>query len=116
MSDPFHNKKREQLTSRRNFLKEAGSVALVTPILGSKAEASYKPLDGEKKLRMGIVGGGFGSAFPWHEHPNCEVTAVSDLREDRRKKLMEKFKCSNAYAEFHPMLMVCFPAFITSTQ
>ncbi|MCI0623734.1 MAG: Gfo/Idh/MocA family oxidoreductase [Acidobacteria bacterium] len=104
MSDAFHNKKRETLTSRRNFLKDAGSLALVTPILGSRAEASYRPIDGEKKLRMGIVGGGFGAAFPWYEHPNCEVTAVSDLREDRRKKLMDKFKCSNAYAEFHPML------------
>jgi predicted dehydrogenase len=55
-------------------------------------------------LRIGVVGGGFGLAFPWHEHPNCEVTAVADLRDDRRKGLSEKFKCSNTYGEFHGML------------
>jgi predicted dehydrogenase len=53
---------------------------------------------------MGIVGGGFGAHFFWHLHPDCEVTAVSDLREDRRKTLAEKYKCNKVYAEFHPML------------
>jgi predicted dehydrogenase len=58
----------------------------------------------DKKLRMGVVGGGFGSAFPWHMHPNCQVTAVADLREDRRKRLAERFDCPNSYGEFHAML------------
>jgi predicted dehydrogenase len=57
-----------------------------------------------RKLRIGIVGGGFGANFPWYAHPNCEVTAVADLRDDRRQRLMEQFSCSNAYGEFHPML------------
>jgi len=34
-----------------------------------------------KTVRIGILGGGFGSAFYWHQHPNCIVQAVCDLRE-----------------------------------
>lgn len=51
----------------------------------------------EKKIRMGIVGGGFGCAFQWHLDPNCIVQAVSDLREDRRKALVNTYKCDNVY-------------------
>lgn len=65
---------------------------------------TYKPLPAGGKLRIGVVGGGFGSSFPWHLHPNCEVTAVADLRSDRRDKLKKLFQCDNTYGEFHPML------------
>jgi predicted dehydrogenase len=95
-------------------MRKAGTTALVagsaTPIIGGGSgirevqAASQRSGETDKKLRIGIVGGGFGAAFPWHEHPNCEVTAVSDLREDRRKRLTEKFNCQNIYTEFHPML------------
>src|SRR4051812_28176554 len=57
-----------------------------------------------KKLRIGVVGGGFGASFFWREHPDCEVTAVSDLRLDRRKRLADRYQCSNVYEDFHPML------------
>jgi predicted dehydrogenase len=57
-----------------------------------------------QKVHIGVVGGGFGSAFPWHEHPQCEVTAVADLRADRRHNMRERFRCNNVYEEFHPML------------
>ena len=104
----------ENTISRRKFLQRAGTAALVAgssaPVIGggpgtSETRAvSLGPVNTDKKLRMGVVGGGFGASFSWHEHPNCEVTAISDLREDRRKRLVEKFNCSNAYGEFHPML------------
>ena len=42
-----------------------------------------------KIVKIGIVGGRFGTSFYWHEHPDCKVTAVCDLRKDRQKKLME---------------------------
>ena len=83
--------------TRRSFLQTGTALAgssLATHQLGAQS----------KKLRMGIVGGGFGASFPWHMHPNCEVVAVADLREDRRKRMMERFDCSNSYSEFHPML------------
>jgi predicted dehydrogenase len=92
--------------SRRNFLRAASvaPVALALPNLIAQSSDMYRPLNPEKKLRIGIVGGGFGSAFPWHQHPNCTVTAVADLREDRRKHLRTVFSCDNVYGEFHPML------------
>lgn len=35
-------------------------------------------MESDKKLRIGVVDGGLGMAFLWHEHPNCEVTAAAD--------------------------------------
>jgi predicted dehydrogenase len=51
----------------------------------------------DTKIRIGIVGGGFGAAFFWHQHPNCIVEAVSDLQEERKKTLMEVYQCSKSY-------------------
>ena len=98
--------------SRRRFLYKANAVAAATVGLAkgrslsgaTKSTGAYSPLASHKKLRIGVVGGGFGAAFPWHKHPNCEVTAVAELRDERRRRLEETFQCSNTYAEFHPML------------
>ncbi|MFB3902675.1 MAG: Gfo/Idh/MocA family protein [Acidobacteriota bacterium] len=93
---------------RRDFLKRSGAGVLAAGTLGElalgQASRTYKALDPSKKLRIGVVGGGFGTAFPWHLHPNCQVTAVADLREDRQKRLVERFNCNNVYGEFHSML------------
>jgi len=65
---------------------KAGAAALaVSAMRSGTGEASakkseppdpkpYVPLDPAKKIRMGIVGGGFGAAFQWHLHPNCMST------------------------------------------
>lgn len=97
--------RREAGISRRGFFERAGTASFVTAALARQVIGSdYKPLDPDKTLRIGVVGGGFGSAFPWHEHPNCAVSGVAELRDDRRKILREKFRCDNTYGEFHPML------------
>ena len=57
-----------------------------------------------KKIRMGILGGGFGGAFAWHLHPNCVVEAVSDVREDRRNRLMETYRCAKSYPTLAEMI------------
>lgn len=57
-----------------------------------------------KKVRIGVVGGGFGAAFHWHLDPNCIVEAVSDLREDRRKRLQEVYKCNKAYGSLEELI------------
>ena len=57
-----------------------------------------------KKVRIGVVGGGFGRMFYWHEHPNCTVAAVTDLREDRRRILRETYACDNVYPSLEAML------------
>jgi predicted dehydrogenase len=51
----------------------------------------------QRKIKMGMVGGGFGCAFPFHEHPDSEVVAVADLRPERRQALRDTFRCDNVY-------------------
>ena len=57
-----------------------------------------------KKVRIGVVGGGFGTSFFWHRHPNSEVTAVCDIRPDRLQRLSEVFRCGNTYKSFRELL------------
>ncbi len=57
-----------------------------------------------RKLRMGVVGGRFGTSFQFHEHPNCDVVAVADLRGDRRDRLASTYKCSTAYDSLDELL------------
>ncbi len=49
------------------------------------------------KVRIGVVGGLAGAEFQWHEHPDCTVVAVSDLLAERRKKLMQTYRCVRDY-------------------
>jgi predicted dehydrogenase len=58
----------------------------------------------DRKLRVGVVGGGFGTSFQFHEHPNSTVYAVSDLRPERRGKLMKVYGCANAYQSLDELL------------
>lgn len=81
-------------SSRRDFLKQGG---LATLGMTLPLNQLYSMPKSEKKLRIGIVGGRFGLSFFFHEHPNCIVEAVSDLRPERREKLMKKYQCSKSY-------------------
>ncbi len=58
----------------------------------------------DKKLRVGVVGGGFGTQFYFHEHPNATVEAVADLRDDRRANLQKKYACTKAYGSLTELL------------
>ena len=80
--------------SRREFIK-VGSMAAMGTLLPLSHSFAIEPV--AKKLRIGIVGGRFGCSFQWHEHPNCIVEAVSDLRPERRKNLMNIYNCSKSY-------------------
>ncbi|MBI3667146.1 MAG: Gfo/Idh/MocA family oxidoreductase [Acidobacteria bacterium] len=84
------------LSSRRKFLRAAGA-----SVLGAPALLRAEP---RGKVRMGVVGGGFGTSFQWHEHPDCEVVAVSDLRADRRDRLSSVYRCSRTYNELHELI------------
>ena len=53
---------------------------------------------------MGVVGGGFGSSFHWHEHPNSEVVAVAELRQDRRTRLQRQTPEAEAYVDFKDLV------------
>jgi len=58
----------------------------------------------ERKIRLGVVGGSFGSGFFFNEHPNCIVEAVSDLRPERRAHLMKTYQCAKSYNSLAELL------------
>lgn len=59
---------------------------------------------GMKKVRIGIIGGGFGLGFQFHEHPDCIVEAVSDLDPVRRDALMKTYNCSKSYESLEQLI------------
>lgn len=75
--------------NRREFLS-----ALAAPVLAS-----------DRRLSVGVVGGGFGTSFQFHEHPNSVVEAVSDLRADRRELLQKTYACPKAYNSLSELLI-----------
>jgi predicted dehydrogenase len=81
--------------TRRSFLQGAGTAA-VAQIPGARASGAT--------VRIGVVGGGFGTQFQWHLHPNSKVTAVCDIRPDRLQALAEVYRCGNTYKNFREML------------
>jgi predicted dehydrogenase len=58
----------------------------------------------DKVVRMGVVGGNMGATFQWHLDPNCKVTAVCDLRDDRLKRLVEAYGPAKQYKKFREFL------------
>ena len=62
------------------------------------------PGDLAKKVRIAVLGGGFGANFQWHEHPNCEVVAATDLYQPRRQRLRDTYRCDSVYNSFEEML------------
>lgn len=58
----------------------------------------------ERRIRVGVVGGRFGTQFYFHEHPHAVVEAVADLREDRRAALQKTYGCRKAYASLAELL------------
>jgi predicted dehydrogenase len=89
--------------TRRRFLNSTGSAAVVASLGLSHARASAPEPD--KKIHMGIVGGGFGASFQWHLDSNCVVEAVSDLRTDRRAHLQKVYGCEKAYESLEELIL-----------
>lgn len=58
----------------------------------------------ERRLRVGVVGGRFGTQFYFHEHPSAVVEAVADLRDDRRAALQKTYSCPKAYSSLGELL------------
>jgi len=89
------------LLTRRDFVRTTGLAAAVTalPTIGYAGE----PATG-RPLRIGVVGGRFGTTFQFHEHPQCVVEAVSDLRPQRRAALQRVYRCGKAYDSLDALL------------
>lgn len=90
----YPSKKNQISNSRRDFIKLGSLAAIGLSLSGSTPFIVAAP---PKKLRIGIVGGRFGTSFQFHEHPDCIVEAVSDLRPERRERLMKAYNCSKSY-------------------
>lgn len=88
--------------NRRKFISMAGIG--VTALTMSSRFAFAGEQANTRKIRIGIIGGGFGADFFFHEHPNCIVEAVSDLRQDRRERLMKVYKCTRSYESLEKLL------------
>jgi predicted dehydrogenase len=89
--------------SRREVLRVSGPAALsLVGGLTLEVGRAY-PAESTRKIRLGVVGGGFGTQFYWNEHPNCVVTGVTDLRPDRRNKLREVYGCDTVYDSLESM-------------
>lgn len=114
------NEKENHLT-RRTFLRGVGASAVVTasatkiaearpvspagsPTRAPQTSSTTAPHSSRGKVRIGIVGGNFGSTFQWHLHPGCTVAAVCDLRDDRLKKMVEVYGPATTYKRFREFL------------
>ncbi len=90
---------RHQATpTRREFVTAAGAAAILPSLASTSAT---RP---RAKVRLAVVGGGFGARHHWHEHPDCEVTAVSDLVESRQQALARRYGCKTIYPSLEAML------------
>ena len=93
--------------SRRKFLFEIGIAAatLAAPaVLAGSSTSSNVRKPAPKKVGMGVVGGGFGSHFFWHLHPQSHVVAVCDLREDRLEHLKSTYNCNAGFKDYSKFL------------
>jgi len=77
-------------------------MAFVPRIVAAEASGGKGPT---RKIRMGVVGGGFGADFFWHLDPNSEVVAVSDLIPERRGHLKKVYKCDKAYDSLEQLIL-----------
>ncbi|NIA14428.1 MAG: Gfo/Idh/MocA family oxidoreductase [Nitrospiraceae bacterium] len=76
----------------------AGVMAAAT---GHAQVTQARPKPG--KVRIGIVGGRFGSTFQWHLDPQCEVVAVCDIDDTVLNCLKDVYHCDNGYKSFREM-------------
>src|SRR5438067_9287283 len=102
MNSPAKNISNSSKRNRRQFLHATGA-ATAGVVLASQYAYAAEPA--RKKIRMGVVGGNFGNAFFWHEHPDCVVEAVSDLIPARRERLMKTYKCSKSYESLGKLIL-----------
>lgn len=88
------------LSTRRHFIAGAAASGLA---LAGGAPGAAEPAP--RKVRVGIVGGRFGLGFQFHEHPDCIVEAVSDLRPERCAALSETYRCGKTYESLEKLIL-----------
>jgi predicted dehydrogenase len=90
------------MSTRRDFLRQStllGATLATTQLFGQTGFSTPA-----RKVRVAIVGGRFGLGFQFHEHPDCIVEAVADLRPERLAALQKVYKCAKGYPSLEEML------------
>jgi len=95
---------RREGVCRRGFLHDAGATVLVGSV-ARRIGLAGPELKSERKVRIGVVGGGFGAHFQWHLHLNCIVEAMSDLIPGRRRRLQNIYRCAKAYESLEKLVL-----------
>jgi predicted dehydrogenase len=111
-------------STRRSFLQASG-LGTIAAGLGSSARGEERPIQGfentparpehskdwtpisDRKIRIGLIGHGvcaFAAAFGFQDHPNVEVTAVSDLIPDRCAALARATRCAKTYPSLEELV------------
>lgn len=90
------------LLTRRQFSARLGAAGAALALAPRATFAAAG--ETSRQIRIGIVGGRFGAGFYFHEHPDCIVEAVSDLRPDRRATLMKVYRCAKSYDSLELLL------------
>jgi len=93
---------KEKRLDRRRFMQQSSTAAAATAL---SAHGTWAVNTAPKKIRVGIVGGRFGLGFQFYEHPDCIVEAVSDLRPERRRRLMEVYHCKKSYDSLEELVL-----------
>ena len=94
---------KSNLINRRSFVNST-ALGVSAMALSPGFAFAGEPVS-SRKVRVGIIGGGFGAGFNFHQHPNCIVEAVSDLRQDRRDILMKAYSCSKSYESLEKLIL-----------
>src|SRR6516162_3641345 len=102
MNSRAQNNPNSSKQNRREFLRATGAASAGVMLASNFAHAAEP---GRKRIRMGVVGGNFGNAFFWHEHPDCVVEAVSDLIPARRDRLMKTYRCAKSYESLEKLIL-----------
>lgn len=89
--------------NRRAVLKAGAALAGASIVKPGVAELE-RPSSTGRRIRIGVVGGGFGTSFYWHEHPQCRVEAVSDLRPERLEGLKQVYRCDKGYSSLEELI------------
>ena len=90
------------MSTRRDFLHQSmllGATLASTSVFGQVGFTSLA-----RKVRVAIVGGRFGLSFQFHEHPDCVVEAVAELRPARLAALQKVYQCAKGYPSLEAML------------
>jgi len=90
------------MSTRRDFLHQSTLLGATLASASVFGQVGFTSL--ARKVRVAIVGGRFGLSFQFHEHPDCVVEAVAELRPARLAALQKVYQCAKGYPSLEAML------------